>query len=90
MIAKSLIETRARIHVDCVCASEYRYANPIFTDKTLVILVSQSGETADTIAALQLAKEHGVDTLAIVNVVALQSPERRALLSIQRQVRKSV
>ena len=69
MIAKSLIETRARIHVDCVCASEYRYANPIFTDKTLVILVSQSGETADTIAALQLAKEHGVDTLAIVNVV---------------------
>lgn len=69
MIAKSLIETRARIHVDCVCASEYRYANPIFTENTLVILVSQSGETADTIAALQLAKQHGVDTLAIVNVV---------------------
>lgn len=69
MIAKSLIETKARIHVDCVCASEYRYANPIFTDSTLVILVSQSGETADTIAALQLAKEHDVDTLAIVNVV---------------------
>ena len=69
MIAKSLIETKARIHVDCVCASEYRYADPIFTDKTLVILVSQSGETADTIAALQLAKAHNIDTLAVVNVV---------------------
>lgn len=69
MIAKSLIETKAHMHVDCVCASEYRYANPIYTDKTLVILVSQSGETADTIAALQLAKKHQIDTLAIVNVV---------------------
>lgn len=69
MIAKSLIETKARIHVDCVCASEYRYADPIFTDKTLVILISQSGETADTIAALQLAKAHDVDTLAVVNVI---------------------
>ena len=69
MIAKSLIETKARIHVDCDCASEYRYANPIFTKQTLVILVSQSGETADTIAALHLAKDAGVDTLAIVNVV---------------------
>lgn len=69
MIAKSLIETKARIHVDCVCASEYRYANPIFSNKTLVILISQSGETADTIAALHLAKQHNTDTLAIVNVV---------------------
>lgn len=69
LIAKSLIENKARIHVDCVCASEYRYANPIYTKNTLVILVSQSGETADTIAALQLAKLHHIDTLAIVNVV---------------------
>lgn len=69
MIAKSLIETKARIHVDCVCASEYRYADPIFTANTLVILISQSGETADTIAAMQLAKAHQVTTLAIVNVV---------------------
>ncbi|MEG0470539.1 MAG: glutamine--fructose-6-phosphate transaminase (isomerizing) [Longicatena sp.] len=69
MIAKSLIETKARIQVDCVCASEYRYANPIFKEHTLVIVISQSGETADTIAALQLAKQNQVDTLAIVNVV---------------------
>ena len=69
MIAKSLIETKARIHVDCVCASEYRYADPIYTQHTLVILISQSGETADTIAAMQLAKAHQVTTLAIVNVV---------------------
>ena len=69
MIAKSLIETKARIHVDCVCASEYRYANPIYTDTTLVILISQSGETADTIAAMQLAKAHQTTTLAVVNVI---------------------
>lgn len=69
MIAKSLIETKARIHVDCTCASEYRYATPIYTKNTLVILVSQSGETADTMAALQLAKANNVATLAIVNVI---------------------
>lgn len=69
MIAKSLIESRARIHVDCICASEYRYANPIYTGNTLAIFISQSGETADTIAALQLAKAKDVATLAIVNVI---------------------
>ena len=69
MIAKSLIESRARIHVDCICASEYRYANPIYTGNTLAIFISQSGETADTIAALQLAKANDVATLAIVNVI---------------------
>lgn len=69
MIAKSLIESKARIKVDCVCASEYRYAQPIFTPTTLVIVISQSGETADTIAALQLAKANQVTTLAVVNVI---------------------
>lgn len=69
MIAKSLIENKARISVNCVCASEYRYANPIFTKNTLAVFISQSGETADTIAALQLAKQQNADTLAIVNVV---------------------
>ncbi|MEG2506097.1 MAG: glutamine--fructose-6-phosphate transaminase (isomerizing) [Longicatena sp.] len=69
MIAKNLIESKAHIHVDCVCASEYRYSHPFFTPTTLVILVSQSGETADTIAALQLAQSNNVDTLAVVNVV---------------------
>lgn len=69
MNAKSLIEKKARIPVDCVCASEYRYAHPIFQENTLLIAISQSGETADTIAALYLAKQHHVPTLGIVNVV---------------------
>lgn len=55
-------------YVDNYIASEYRYSNIKYRDKTLVILISQSGETADTIAALNMAKEHNVDTLAIVNV----------------------
>ncbi|MDQ0361842.1 glutamine--fructose-6-phosphate transaminase (isomerizing) [Breznakia pachnodae] len=69
MIAKSLIETKARVKVDVEIASEYRYKDPILSKDTLVLLVSQSGETADTLAALLLAKEQGIDTFAIVNVV---------------------
>ncbi len=69
MVAKSLIESKARIKVELEVASEFRYKNPILTKETLVIVVSQSGETADTLASLQLAKENNVDTLAIVNVV---------------------
>lgn len=69
MIAKSLIETYARVRVEVEVASEFRYKNPILKPSTLVILVSQSGETADTLAALELAKEQNVDTLAVVNVV---------------------
>lgn len=69
MIAKSMIETKARVHVEVDVASEFRYKNPILRKDTLVILVSQSGETADTLAALQLAKSEGIDTLAVVNVI---------------------
>lgn len=69
MIAKSLIEKKAKIRVDCQVASEYRYSEPLYRRETLVIVISQSGETADTIAALQLALDHNIDTLAIVNVV---------------------
>ena len=69
MIAKSLMESKAHIKVSVEVASEYRYKNPLFQASTLVVVVSQSGETADTLAALHLAKEHGIDTLAIVNVV---------------------
>lgn len=68
MVAKVLIEKKARIPVQCIVASEYRYMDPIFQEDTLLILISQSGETADTLAALHLAKQHGVKTLAIVNV----------------------
>lgn len=68
MIGKSLLEEYADIKVSVECASEYRYKKIFYTDKTLVILISQSGETADTIAALRKANESSIDTLAIVNV----------------------
>ena len=59
----------ANIPVNCEIASEYRYEKSFYDKQTLVILVSQSGETADTLAALRKAKEDNIDTLAIVNVV---------------------
>jgi glucosamine--fructose-6-phosphate aminotransferase (isomerizing) len=68
-IGKSVIESICRIPVFTDIASEFRYNNPIIDEKTLVIVVSQSGETADTLAALRLAKEKGAKTLAVVNVV---------------------
>jgi glucosamine--fructose-6-phosphate aminotransferase (isomerizing) len=54
-----IIEKLARIHVDVDLASEFRYRAPIITDKTLIIVISQSGETADTIAALREGKKRG-------------------------------
>ena len=66
-IGKYYIERYANIETDVYYASEYRYQKNFFTKDTLVILISQSGETADTLAALKLAKENGIDTLAIVN-----------------------
>lgn len=68
MIGKSLLEEKSNIRVYCEIASEYRYKKVFYDKKTLVILISQSGETADTIAAMRKAKDSGVDTLAIVNV----------------------
>lgn len=68
MIGKSLIEENANIRVLCEVASEYRYKKILYDRKTLVIVISQSGETADTIAAMRKAKENGALTLAIVNV----------------------
>lgn len=69
LVGKYLFETYASIPVSVDVASEYRYKNQLITPTTLVILVSQSGETADTLAALRIAKEKGADTLAIVNAV---------------------
>lgn len=68
MIGKTLLEEYANTKVEIDVASEYRYKNVIYDRKTLVILISQSGETADTIAAMRKAKENNVETLAIVNV----------------------
>ena len=68
MIGKALLEEYANTKVEIDVASEYRYKNVIYDRKTLVILISQSGETADTIAAMRKAKENNVETLSIVNV----------------------
>ncbi len=69
LIGEYLIEDLARINVEVEYASEFRYKNPIITKKDIVIAISQSGETADTLAALELAKEKGALTLGICNVV---------------------
>ncbi len=69
MLCKHAIEKLTKIPVVCEVASEFRYNNPIIDDKTLVILVSQSGETADTLAALRLGKKNKARILSIVNVV---------------------
>ena len=68
MIGKSLLEEKTGLPVLCDVASEYRYKKIVYSRKTLVILVSQSGETADTIAAMRKAKESSIETLSIVNV----------------------
>mgnify|MGYP002534462978 FL=1 len=68
LIGKNLIENYANIPVDVEIASEYRYKKHFFNEKDLVIVVSQSGETADTLASLKLAKENKIDTLGIINV----------------------
>lgn len=66
---KYVIEELARIPVEVDLASEFRYRNPILEDNTLAIIISQSGETADTLEAMREAKRHGVRALAIVNAV---------------------
>ena len=69
LVGKNLIEQKIRIPVIAEVASEFRYKDPIIDDKTLMIVISQSGETADTIACLRLAKKKGARVLAVVNVV---------------------
>ncbi len=69
MTAQYVMEDLAKIPVRVELASEFRYRDPMMDDHTLVIVISQSGETADSLAALREAKDRGVKTLAIVNVV---------------------
>ena len=68
MVGKALIETKLRVPVNVEIASEFRYKDPIIDEKTLTIVVSQSGETIDTLEALRLAKQKGSKVLSIVNV----------------------
>ncbi|MCC6413633.1 MAG: glutamine--fructose-6-phosphate transaminase (isomerizing) [Saprospiraceae bacterium] len=69
MIAEYLFEDLARLPVEVEYASEFRYRNPVVRDNDIILAISQSGETADTFAALELAKERGALTYGIVNVV---------------------
>lgn len=69
LVAKAIFERLCKIPVEVDIASEFRYRDPIVNEKTLAIYISQSGETADTIAALKLAKSKGAKTLAISNVI---------------------
>lgn len=68
MAGEYMIEQLARVSVECDVASEFRYRNPVLTKNTLFISISQSGETADTLAAVRLAKSAGVKVLSICNV----------------------
>jgi glucosamine--fructose-6-phosphate aminotransferase (isomerizing) len=74
LVGEYLIEEYARIPVEVEYASEFRYRNPIITEKDVVIAISQSGETADTMAALEIAKERGATIFGVCNVVGASIP----------------
>lgn len=74
LVGEYLIEEYARVPVEVEYASEFRYRNPIISNKDLVIAISQSGETADTMAAIELAKERGATIFGICNVVGSSIP----------------
>jgi glucosamine--fructose-6-phosphate aminotransferase (isomerizing) len=74
LVGEYLIEEYARIPVEVEYASEFRYRNPIITEKDVVIAISQSGETADTMAAIELAKEKGATIFGVCNVVGASIP----------------
>ncbi|MBR5453592.1 MAG: glutamine--fructose-6-phosphate transaminase (isomerizing), partial [Clostridia bacterium] len=84
LIGKYYTEKLARIPVEVSYASEFRYSQPIMRDGDALVLISQSGETADTLAALRMAKERGIFTLAVVNAAgsAISREADRALLTL--------
>ncbi|MET4081270.1 glucosamine--fructose-6-phosphate aminotransferase (isomerizing) [Pedobacter sp. UYP30] len=74
LVGEYLIEEYARIPVEVEYASEFRYRNPIITEKDIVIAISQSGETADTMAAIEMAKERGATIFGVCNVAGASIP----------------
>lgn len=74
LIGKQIIESLCRIPVEVEYASEFRYRNPVVTDNNVVIAISQSGETADTLAAVKLAKQHGAFIYGICNAIGSSIP----------------
>ena len=73
LVGKYLIETLARVRVDVDYGSEFRYREPILGDDALLVAITQSGETADTLAAIEEAREQGVKSVALVNAVGSQA-----------------
>ena len=73
LIGRYAIEAWARLHVEIDIASEFRYRNPVLDEHDLVVGISQSGETADTLAAMRLARERGSKVLAVTNVMGSQA-----------------
>ncbi len=91
LIGKNFIEEWTRIPVEVEVASEFRYRNPIITKNTLVIAISQSGETADTLAAIRLARSQGAKVYAITNVVGSRiTRESDSVLYIKAKLEVSV
>ena len=74
LIGKQMIENFCRIPVEVEYASEFRYRNPVISSKDVVIAISQSGETADTLAAVKLAKENGAFIYGICNAIGYSIP----------------
>ncbi len=89
LIAEYIIEELCRIPVEVEYASEFRYRNPIINKGDVIIAVSQSGETADTLVAIERAKENGAFIFGIVNVVGLPLQGYRMQALIPMPVRKS-
>lgn len=91
LIGRDLMETWARVPVETAVASEFRYRNPLITPHTLVIAISQSGETADTLEAVKLARLAGAHVLAITNVVGSRiTMEANAVLYIKAHLEIAV
>jgi glucosamine--fructose-6-phosphate aminotransferase (isomerizing) len=78
LVAEYLFEELARINVEVEYASEFRYRNPIIKEGDFVIAISQSGETADTLAAIELAKSKGATIIGVCNVVGSSIPRAHA------------
>ncbi len=85
LVGKRVIEEWVRVPAEAIIASEFRYSSPVVDDGTLAILITQSGETADTLAGLRLAREAGAQTLALTNTVG-SSITRGATTTVNLQV----
>jgi glucosamine--fructose-6-phosphate aminotransferase (isomerizing) len=91
LIGKDLIENWARIPVEVEVSSEFRYGNPIISTNTLVIAISQSGETADTLEAVRLARRAGAHVIALTNVVGSRiTQEAQTVLNIKANIEIAV